>query len=251
MARTCKKRIKNANRRVLGKARAVTNRLQNKVASGKSVQETRGRQLEERVEGQKKKKTGRGGVAGPTESQQLPMLRRPSTSPQWRIRYPQTCSPESTASAGDISLSRDQDSRSNLTVPAENDETPNSSYGRVLWRPDSRVPQCMTCREHVTAPPYPPLLYHVFTKVTLQMSKSSTPTLPWVLPKYEKMLVHLRLTRDDEKTLQPLRVAALAGMEKVETSSISRQCYILVLHSFLDLSWFRKLDQSKEQQEYT
>ncbi|KAJ7328321.1 hypothetical protein DFH08DRAFT_940598 [Mycena albidolilacea] len=59
MARTCKKRVKNANRRVLGKARefpkrnayiitlsngnqgAVTNRLQNEVASGKSVQETR------------------------------------------------------------------------------------------------------------------------------------------------------------------------------------------------------------------
>ncbi|KAJ7705660.1 hypothetical protein B0H14DRAFT_2647290 [Mycena olivaceomarginata] len=58
MARTCKKRVKNANRRVLGKARefpkrnayiitlsngnqgAVTNRLQNEVASGKSVQET-------------------------------------------------------------------------------------------------------------------------------------------------------------------------------------------------------------------
>jgi hypothetical protein len=58
MARTCKKRVKNTNRRVLGKARefpkrnayiitlsnghqgAVTNRLQNEVASGKSVQET-------------------------------------------------------------------------------------------------------------------------------------------------------------------------------------------------------------------
>jgi hypothetical protein len=58
MARTCKKHVKNANRRVLGKARAfpkweayiitlsngnqgaVTNRLQNEVASGKSVQET-------------------------------------------------------------------------------------------------------------------------------------------------------------------------------------------------------------------
>jgi hypothetical protein len=58
MARTCKKRVKNANRRVLAKARefpkrnvyiitlsngnqgAVTNRLQNEVASGKSVQET-------------------------------------------------------------------------------------------------------------------------------------------------------------------------------------------------------------------
>jgi hypothetical protein len=58
MARTCEKRVKNANRRVLGKARefpkqntyiitlsngnqgAVTNRLQNEVASGKSVQET-------------------------------------------------------------------------------------------------------------------------------------------------------------------------------------------------------------------
>ncbi|KAJ7800160.1 hypothetical protein B0H14DRAFT_3490958 [Mycena olivaceomarginata] len=41
----------------------------------------------------------------------------------------------------------------------------------------------------------------VFTKVTLQMSKSSTPTLPWVLPMYKKMLVHLWSTRDDEKFL--------------------------------------------------
>jgi hypothetical protein len=58
MAGTCKKRVKNANRHVLGKARefpkrnayiitlsngnqgVVTNRLQNEVASGKSVQET-------------------------------------------------------------------------------------------------------------------------------------------------------------------------------------------------------------------
>ncbi|KAJ7889573.1 hypothetical protein B0H14DRAFT_3429578 [Mycena olivaceomarginata] len=49
------------------------------------------------------------------------------------------------------------------------------------------------------------------------MSKSSTPTLPWVLPMYEKMLVNLRSTRDDEKILRPLRVTVSAGLEKLET----------------------------------
>ncbi|KAJ6569760.1 hypothetical protein DFH09DRAFT_429569 [Mycena vulgaris] len=44
----------------------------------------------------------------------------------------------------------------------------------------------------------------VFTQVTLQMSKSSTPTLPWVLPMYELMLKHLKKCRDDEVKLSPL-----------------------------------------------
>ncbi|KAJ7845222.1 hypothetical protein B0H14DRAFT_2358217 [Mycena olivaceomarginata] len=70
----------------------------------------------------------------------------------------------------------------------------------------------------------------VFTKVTLQMSKSSTPTLPWVLPMYEKMLVHLRSTRDDEKILRPLRVAVSAGLEKLETYySKARACQFNVI----------------------
>ncbi|KAJ7138608.1 hypothetical protein C8R46DRAFT_922078, partial [Mycena filopes] len=55
----------------------------------------------------------------------------------------------------------------------------------------------------------------IFTQVTLQMSKSSTPTLPWVLPMYEHMLKHLQATRDDGKLLQPLRVAATAGLDKL------------------------------------
>ncbi|KAJ6464225.1 hypothetical protein DFH09DRAFT_1489009, partial [Mycena vulgaris] len=74
----------------------------------------------------------------------------------------------------------------------------------------------------------------VFTKVTLQISKSSTPTLPWVLPMYEKMLVHLRSTRDDEKILQPLRVAASAGLEKLETYyAKARACQFNVIATVL------------------
>ncbi|KAF7362862.1 Dimer-Tnp-hAT domain-containing protein [Mycena venus] len=95
----------------------------------------------------------------------------------------------------------------------------------------------------------------VFTKVTLQMSKSSTPTLPWVLPMYEKMLVHLWSTRADEKILQPLRVAASAGLEKLEMYyAKARACQfniiVTVLHPSLGLSWFRKLDQGEERQEH-
>ncbi|KAJ7909790.1 hypothetical protein B0H13DRAFT_1582110, partial [Mycena leptocephala] len=55
-----------------------------------------------------------------------------------------------------------------------------------------------------------------FTNVTLQMSRSGTPTLPWVLPMYEGMLVHLRTCRDNETLTSSLRDAAAAGLEKLE-----------------------------------
>ncbi|KAF7293382.1 hypothetical protein MIND_01115100 [Mycena indigotica] len=56
----------------------------------------------------------------------------------------------------------------------------------------------------------------VFTEVTLQMSKSSTPTLPWVLPMYELMLAHLKACRDDLNLPFELRTAATAGLLKLE-----------------------------------
>ncbi|KAF8181168.1 hypothetical protein K438DRAFT_1841322, partial [Mycena galopus ATCC 62051] len=54
----------------------------------------------------------------------------------------------------------------------------------------------------------------VFTRVTLQMSKSTTPTFPGVIPMYENILTHLRSACANEK-LQPLRVAPAAGLEKL------------------------------------
>ncbi|KAJ6483393.1 hypothetical protein C8R45DRAFT_871167, partial [Mycena sanguinolenta] len=56
-------------------------------------------------------------------------------------------------------------------------------------------------------------LLEPFTSVTLQMSRSSTPTLPWVLPMYEKMLTHLRRDTTDVS----LGLAAAAGLQKLET----------------------------------
>jgi hypothetical protein len=49
------------------------------------------------------------------------------------------------------------------------------------------------------------------------MSKSKTPTLPWVLPLYKQMFEHLEETRDDPTMLEPLRVAAVAGLTKLVT----------------------------------
>ncbi|KAJ7787943.1 hypothetical protein B0H14DRAFT_3162898, partial [Mycena olivaceomarginata] len=60
-------------------------------------------------------------------------------------------------------------------------------------------------------------ILQVFTKVMLEMSKSTTPTLPFVIPMYEKMLKHLHATREDENVLQPLCVAVSAGLEKLNT----------------------------------
>ncbi|KAJ7652749.1 hypothetical protein DFH06DRAFT_994994, partial [Mycena polygramma] len=56
----------------------------------------------------------------------------------------------------------------------------------------------------------------MFTLVTKHMSRSSTPTLPWVLPMYEGMLKHLRTCKLDNSLSAKLRVAAEAGLEKLE-----------------------------------
>ncbi|KAF7371462.1 HATC-domain-containing protein [Mycena venus] len=75
------------------------------------------------------------------------------------------------------------------------------------------------------------------TQITLQMSKSNTPTLPWVLP------------------ISFNHVAASAGLEKLETYYAKAcACHFniiaTVLHPSLGLSWFRKLDQGEERPEY-
>ncbi|KAJ7478983.1 hypothetical protein FB451DRAFT_1172106 [Mycena latifolia] len=48
---------------------------------------------------------------------------------------------------------------------------------------------------------------------------SSTPTLPWVLPMYELTLKHLRKCEADTKLPGSLRLAATAGLEKLNTKS--------------------------------
>ncbi|KAJ7482522.1 hypothetical protein FB451DRAFT_1441871 [Mycena latifolia] len=93
-----------------------------------------------------------------------------------------------------------------------------------------------------------------FTQVALQMSKSTTPTLPWVIPMYEKMLKHLTDTRDNVGILEPLRVAAAAGLTKLSTyyeKSRGRQFNLIatVLHPSLGLSWFGKLAHDGKERE--
>ncbi|KAJ7307880.1 hypothetical protein DFH08DRAFT_636630, partial [Mycena albidolilacea] len=59
------------------------------------------------------------------------------------------------------------------------------------------------------------LCLSMFTKVTRQMSHSSTPTLPWVLPMYEGMRKHLQASEENAK-FGSLRTAAAAGLENLE-----------------------------------
>ncbi|KAF8200510.1 hypothetical protein K438DRAFT_1758728 [Mycena galopus ATCC 62051] len=51
--------------------------------------------------------------------------------------------------------------------------------------------------------------------VTLQMSQSKTPTLPWVLPMYELMVNHLTKTSENTGIPSALRLAAAAGLGKL------------------------------------
>ncbi|KAJ7839207.1 hypothetical protein B0H14DRAFT_2512952 [Mycena olivaceomarginata] len=79
-------------------------------------------------------------------------------------------------------------------------------------------------------------ILQVFTKVTLEMSKSTTPTLPFVIPMYEKMLKHLHATCEDENVLQ-LRVAVSAGLEKLNTYyQKARACQFNVIATGKSLS---------------
>ncbi|KAJ7084205.1 hypothetical protein C8R44DRAFT_721855, partial [Mycena epipterygia] len=73
-------------------------------------------------------------------------------------------------------------------------------------------------------------LLEIFTQVTLQMSCSSTPTLPWVLPMYEKMLMHLRAWGSGESVPESVRTAASAGLGELETYySKARGCQFNVI----------------------
>ncbi|KAJ7768113.1 hypothetical protein DFH07DRAFT_736483 [Mycena maculata] len=82
--------------------------------------------------------------------------------------------------------------------------------------------------------------------LTKQMSHSSTPTLPWVLPMYEGMRKHLQASEGNAK-FGCLRMAAAAGLEKLEfyySKASDSQLNIIatLLHPSLNITWFRKLD---------
>ncbi|KAJ7156332.1 hypothetical protein C8R46DRAFT_909917 [Mycena filopes] len=93
-------------------------------------------------------------------------------------------------------------------------------------------------------------MLRIFSQVTLQMSRSKAPTLPWVLPMYEHMLKNLKMHRDDATQLPSLRAAATAGLEKLETYyEKAKGCQFnviaTVLHPFLGISWFRKMGEDR------
>ncbi|KAH9011715.1 hypothetical protein EDB83DRAFT_2234018 [Lactarius deliciosus] len=72
----------------------------------------------------------------------------------------------------------------------------------------------LTSREWDLLGQYKELL-ECFTEVTAVMSHSSIPMLPWVLPMYELMRVHLITFMDDAEWLLAIREAACAGHEKL------------------------------------
>ncbi|KAJ6624055.1 hypothetical protein B0H10DRAFT_2008309, partial [Mycena sp. CBHHK59/15] len=77
-------------------------------------------------------------------------------------------------------------------------------------------------------------LRQMFTKVTKQMSHSSTPTLPWVLPM--GMLKHLLSSKDNLNLDVRLCTAAEAGLGKLEVYySKARNCQ---LHSIATCTYF-------------
>ncbi|KAJ7805465.1 hypothetical protein B0H14DRAFT_3153436, partial [Mycena olivaceomarginata] len=88
-------------------------------------------------------------------------------------------------------------------------------------------------------------LLEMFTNVTKQMSHSSTPTRPWVLPLYIGMRAHLRSSRDDSTLPDSLRSAATAALEKLEvyfSNACDSQLNIIstLLHPSFGIKFFRK-----------
>ncbi|KAJ7330405.1 hypothetical protein DFH08DRAFT_708903 [Mycena albidolilacea] len=90
-------------------------------------------------------------------------------------------------------------------------------------------------------------LLEMFTNVTKQMSDSSTPTLPWVLPLYIGMRTQLRSSRDDVTLPDSLRSAAIAGLEKLEvyfSKACNSQLNIIstLLHPTFGIKYFHKIE---------
>ncbi|TBU60096.1 hypothetical protein BD310DRAFT_905504 [Dichomitus squalens] len=85
-------------------------------------------------------------------------------------------------------------------------------------------------------------LLEVFTKVTKEMSRSGTPTLPYALPMYERMRKCLNDHARDEKVSPDIRNAAAAGLEKLleyyDLAKASQYTILAtMLHPSLRLNW--------------
>ena len=79
----------------------------------------------------------------------------------------------------------------------------------------------------------------VFTKVTKEMSRSGTPTLPFVLPMYAQMEKCLTKHAQDEKTTPDIRNAAAAGLIKLqEYYSLAKECHYVVLATGKSIAFF-------------
>ncbi|CAK5283032.1 unnamed protein product [Mycena citricolor] len=99
-------------------------------------------------------------------------------------------------------------------------------------------------------------LLKLFTAVTLQMSKRSTPTLPWVLPMYDTMLTHLENARDNISYPEVLRVAAGAGLTKLNKyypKAQANQFNVIatLLHPSLGLGFFAAVDADRATRKQT
>lgn len=71
------------------------------------------------------------------------------------------------------------------------------------------------------------------------MSRSDTPTLPWVLPMYEHMKTSLEAVVKNESLPDNLREASAAGLNKLEQYySLARNnyCCILATGMIIDMS---------------
>ncbi|KAI0061285.1 hypothetical protein BV25DRAFT_1805777 [Artomyces pyxidatus] len=90
----------------------------------------------------------------------------------------------------------------------------------------------------------------VFTQVTLNMSRSKTPTLPWVLPMYEHMRLSLTSRVSDESLPLSLREGIAAGLEKLmHYYDLARGSQFPVIaticHPALRIAWFDKLGKDQ------
>ncbi|KAH9015122.1 hypothetical protein EDB83DRAFT_2232795, partial [Lactarius deliciosus] len=103
----------------------------------------------------------------------------------------------------------------------------------------------LTSREWDLLGQYEELLQS-FTEVTAIISRSSMPTLPWVLPMYELMREHLVKFMDDDERPLAIREAACAGHEKLmQYYGIGRRSMHIIVaticHPALRTDWFLKL----------
>ncbi|KAJ3753352.1 ribonuclease H-like domain-containing protein, partial [Lentinula raphanica] len=84
----------------------------------------------------------------------------------------------------------------------------------------------------------------VFTSVTLQMSRSDTPTIPYVLPMYRHMEVTLQELETDVALSFSIQTAITVGLEKLakyHELAKRNQFYIIatICHPHFRLDWFK------------